>query len=936
MKKLLSFFMLLTLFFGVGWAEEESTTIESTNQLGTELGWSNENLTFSFTATPSATNYSVELSDNARGLGTGAKTGTHVLTSDQTFSSIYKVEVTASTNGSNNTISVSVGDAAFGDAQTIASGTANANTVYSFESTTGASGNVVITITDNNKSVWIKTIKVYYGEAPTPATKLYLTGTFNEWNTTSDEMTLGADGKYTITMALAAEARVKFIDDSENWYGAPADAGTYFWLTQTLLGETITIGTGDGYQDIYFPVAGEWTFSVDLENEEVMITGQWPGAYETVTIPYEETLVSDIGKFVVENVEMGGLETIWQSNQYGLTGNGYNCTGNVESWCLSPLIDASSVAGVTLTFDENARFFADSVFAEQATLWVREGSDGAWAAVTIPNHVIATSNSFANVGDIDLSAYAGKVFQLGFKYTATTTSPGRWEIKNLAVTETAAQVPQVATVAEIKASTDKFEFSGTSLVATAQNGSYLYAQDATGGILIYGSVGQTYKLGQVIPAGFTGTLSEFHGAPQVGSPADFTAATDSVEVTPVEFAVADFKLDNFGIYGVVRGATVSGNTIAFSDTTFATYTTLASVPTDASGKIYDVYGIMGWRDGVQFLPTEYIATGATNHAAPTITVDPEKEVYFVGENVTVTFTSEETDVNIGYDIEDITTFPDVYTPLGNGESIIVTANEPKTVNVRAFAYGYNEGDELGKSEVVTKAITFIVEPEAGDQYELVTSADQIAAGNEYVLVYSDDNVTKAMAGSYTTTTTFRSVVDAGETEFVINDTILTLMSGTQVTPFTLEAAETEGYYNIKIDGDQYIYWESGNSALTGETKGEVTVTLDSEGNVEIQYNESNENEDRFLRYNTSSPRFAFYKSGQKNGQLYVKKAAATVKPGDANEDGEVDVRDITTIINYILGNNPSPFNFNNANVNGDDTVNVMDVTVIINMILGTE
>lgn len=62
--------------------------------------------------------------------------------------------------------------------------------------------------------------------------------------------------------------------------------------------------------------------------------------------------------------------------------------------------------------------------------------------------------------------------------------------------------------------------------------------------------------------------------------------------------------------------------------------------------------------------------------------------------------------------------------------------------------------------------------------------------------------------------------------------------------------------------------------------------------------------------------------------------ASVGKPGDANEDGEVNVMDITTIINYILGANPTPFNYNNANVNGDDAVNVMDVTAIINIILG--
>lgn len=63
---------------------------------------------------------------------------------------------------------------------------------------------------------------------------------------------------------------------------------------------------------------------------------------------------------------------------------------------------------------------------------------------------------------------------------------------------------------------------------------------------------------------------------------------------------------------------------------------------------------------------------------------------------------------------------------------------------------------------------------------------------------------------------------------------------------------------------------------------------------------------------------------------------SSVIPGDANEDTRVDVLDITTMINYILGSNPSPFNFDNANVNGDNDVNVMDVTAVINIILGVK
>ena len=57
-------------------------------------------------------------------------------------------------------------------------------------------------------------------------------------------------------------------------------------------------------------------------------------------------------------------------------------------------------------------------------------------------------------------------------------------------------------------------------------------------------------------------------------------------------------------------------------------------------------------------------------------------------------------------------------------------------------------------------------------------------------------------------------------------------------------------------------------------------------------------------------------------------------PGDANGDGNVDVNDVTCVISYILGKNPEPFIFDNANVNGDANVDVNDVTRIINIILG--
>ena len=58
-----------------------------------------------------------------------------------------------------------------------------------------------------------------------------------------------------------------------------------------------------------------------------------------------------------------------------------------------------------------------------------------------------------------------------------------------------------------------------------------------------------------------------------------------------------------------------------------------------------------------------------------------------------------------------------------------------------------------------------------------------------------------------------------------------------------------------------------------------------------------------------------------------------VTVGDVNCDGEVNVNDVTTLVNYILGKNPTPFDSMAADVNEDTAINVNDVTALINLIL---
>lgn len=55
--------------------------------------------------------------------------------------------------------------------------------------------------------------------------------------------------------------------------------------------------------------------------------------------------------------------------------------------------------------------------------------------------------------------------------------------------------------------------------------------------------------------------------------------------------------------------------------------------------------------------------------------------------------------------------------------------------------------------------------------------------------------------------------------------------------------------------------------------------------------------------------------------------------GDVNCDGLVSIADVTTLIDYLLGSDPHPFNQVAADVNSDSKINITDVTALIDKLL---
>ena len=60
---------------------------------------------------------------------------------------------------------------------------------------------------------------------------------------------------------------------------------------------------------------------------------------------------------------------------------------------------------------------------------------------------------------------------------------------------------------------------------------------------------------------------------------------------------------------------------------------------------------------------------------------------------------------------------------------------------------------------------------------------------------------------------------------------------------------------------------------------------------------------------------------------------SSLKLGDANGDDSVNILDLTTNVDYILGLNPNPFNNDVADINNDGVINVADISGIVNIIM---
>ncbi len=172
---------------------------------------------------------------------------------------------------------------------------------------------------------------------------------------------------------------------------------------------------------------------------------------------------------------------------------------------------------------------------------------------------------------------------------------------------------QVANISELLQLSSGTETTVTSdAVAVAQQGNNLWIKDATGWILVYGSTGQTYENGDVIPAGYGGKFSPYNNLPELASPANFTKGTKGAAVAPTVVTTANFSAQPLCSYVELRGKVEgSGRNFKVTDAagTANLYTTSQSVTVN-TGDDVTVRGFVSiYKTNYQITPVETIVNG---------------------------------------------------------------------------------------------------------------------------------------------------------------------------------------------------------------------------------------------------------------------------------------------------------------------------------------
>ena len=295
-----------------------------------------------------------------------------------------------------------------------------------------------------------------------------------------------------------------------------------------------------------------------------------------------------------------------------------------------------------------------------------------------------------------------------------------------------------------------------------------------------------------------------------------------------------------------------------------------------------------------------------------------------------------------------------------------TMNSPQYTDVIAVGEGTTTIKAIATlkgvdSEVVTA--TYVVKLPEKEVFHLVTDASQLANNDTLILVCSNKN--KAMADQIGEGNRSSSNI------IITGDSIILEKNDISVTRLVLggsDNARTFHAINNTNLGFGYLYNSGSEGYLkTQETAGDyakATISIAENGNATITF--AAEGRNNLLAYYVDPDMgpggddptppivgakpfrapvadsdvlecFTFIDAiNQDNGffnvQIFKKKSGFK----DINMDGQLNIADVTTLVNYLLGNNSNNINLNACDVDNSGTVDAKDIPALVNIILTQE
>lgn len=418
-------------------------------------------------------------------------------------------------------------------------------------------------------------------------------------------------------------------------------------------GGTMTIATIEGYQiNSVTLTTGSGSYSVNASSTV---------SEGTLTIGATETTITDVN----------ATETIF--TQGGTSGHVriksvtvvYEATGTLVA-ASTPVITPSS-----------GEITADT------EITITCSADGASIYYTIDGSEPSAENGTLYTGAFTLSAAA--------TVKAVAVASGLADSKVAAADFTF----PVADIAEFISSANGYAttISGN-VTVVAQSGSYLFVQDETAKMVVYGTLPNTYSNGDVL-TGIKGTYSLYNGLPEMISPvsSSFGEATSGVAVNPVTVNAAEAADAPLLTYINMEGvsiAAVSGKSYTVTDAdgnTIAMYNTLGiDVPT---GDSIAFNGFVScYNTAIQILPLEFLVADPELPALSLIGAATAAEAVRIGDKLTITPADKNTvsySINGGTAVS-VTSAVDVELPLGAVSLYVESTRSGKTVSA---TYYYN-------------------------------------------------------------------------------------------------------------------------------------------------------------------------------------------------------------------------------------------------------